>query len=301
MANGSVKLYPKLKGGGFSDVLAKVNRRSIYIEIGNLTESKPEEKIQQILDASAKHLGEKLRINCYLHIEVDTSEFVFDEGKFDVDKSISKLTSEIDKYVVHKLAGFKGLIIINELVNIISNLPIYEELRKTIVLPPDIEEDLNLIKDSKIKDWIGFSNLDKLGASKLIKSIIGAPSSTLLVEIHTEGFYPSPSAKAERESFINHIIRNVTGQLEEEQIQPEEPNIIIVQGHNWTTWIGGFELVCNSVQKFFEERKEKYLSGIGVFDNDFENIIYVNNKYVETSSKLNQSEVTQSGFRWVEI
>ncbi len=295
----NVALYPKLQGGGFSDVLAKINGRSVYIEVGNLADSEPEKKIQQILDASAEYVGKKLT-DCYLYIEVDTAEFVFDDkGRFDVDKSISKLNSEIDKYGVHELAGFKGSIILNDLVNMISNLSIYEELRKTIQLPQDIEDFLNLMNDSKIKEWIGYCDPSRIGASKLIKSIMGAPSSTLLVTIHTEGFYPSKASKAERDSFINHIMRNVEGQLKEEQIQPDEPNIILVQGHNWTTWAGGFEIVCSRIQKFFEERKEKYLSGIAIFDTDFDNVMYVNNKYVEASSKLDQSEVTQLGFRWV--
>jgi hypothetical protein len=292
IGEGNVKLYPKLKGGRFSDVLAKVNGRSIYIEIGNLTESLPEKKIQQILDNSSKHLGEKLGINCncYLQINVDTAEFIVDKGRLDVDKSIKKLNSEIDKYGVHKLAGFKGLITLDDFVSIC------EESRKITLLPPNIEEFLNFINDSKIKDWMGSSHPDKLGTTKLIKSIGGAPLPTLLVEIHTEGLYPSKAAMAERDSFINHIIRNVEGQLMEEQIQPDEPNIIIVQGRNWTIW-GEFELIGNRIQKFFEYRKEKYLSGIAVFE-DFHNVMYVNNKYVEASSKLNQSEVNQLGYRW---
>ena len=133
---------------------------------------------------------------------------------------------------------------------------------------------------------------------RVIKSIIGAPLLTLLVEIHTEGLYPSKAAMAERDSFINHIIRNVEGQLKEEQIQPDEPNIIIIQGRNWTIW-GEYELICSRIQKFFEERKEKYLSGIAVFETDFVDVMYVNNKYVEASSKLNQTEVNQLGFKWV--
>lgn len=305
----NIELYPKLKGGGFSDVLAKVKGRSIYIEIGNLTESKPEEKIQQILDASAKHIGEKLGINCYFHIEVDTAEFVFDNGRFDVDKSISKLTSEIDKYGLHKLAGFNGLIIIGELIDMISNISIYEELSKKITLPPNIEEYLNLMNDAKIKTWIGYYNIGKLGASKLIKSIIGAPLSTLLVEIHTEGFYPSKAAMAERESFINHIIRQVKEQLDEEQIQPNEANIIIVQGFNWTIWgEEEFESIFSRIHKFFESNQGKYLcgkflSGIAVFEgfnNDFNNVMYVNNKYVDPLSKIDQSDVEQLGFKWFE-
>lgn len=299
LGNDNVKLYPQLQGGGFSDVLTTLNGKSVYIEIGNLGESKPGTKIQEILDTSAKYLGEQLGTSCYLQVEIDTAEFVFDENILNVEKSISKLTSEIDKYCVQKLAGFKGIIFLDDIIEMIKNLSVYEEMEKIGLLLPQDKERLTLVNESKIKEWNSCCNLETLGSSKLIKSIIGSPSQYLLIEIHTENFYPSKAAMLEQGSFVNHILRNVRRQLDEEQIQPNEPNIIIVQAYNWiVSGIENFEPIRNGIIKFIEDNKQDYLSGIGVFSNDFENTLYISNEYALTQSKLNESEIAQLGFKW---
>lgn len=298
LGNDNVKLYPELQNGRFSDILVKINGKSVYIEIGNLGISEPEKKIQKILDNSAKYLGKQVSTPCFLEVEIDTAEFVFDENILNVKKSISKLTSEIDKYCVQKLAGFKGIIFLDDIIEMIKNLSVYEEMEKIGLLLPKDKERLNLVNESKIKEWNSCCNLETLGSSKLIKSIIGHPSKYLLVEIHTENFYPSKAAMLEQGSFVNHILRNVRGQLEEEQIQPNEPNIIIIQAYNWiASGIENFEPIRNGIIKFLDENKQDYLSGIGVFSNDFENILYVSNKYALTQSKLNDSEIAQLSFK----
>ncbi|VVB94618.1 Uncharacterised protein [uncultured archaeon] len=296
----NVELYPKLQNGRFSDVLITLNGKSVYIEIGNLGEGKPQKKIQSILDASAEYLGQKLGTTCYLEIEIDTAEFVFDGNIMNVEKSISKLNSEIDKYGIQKLAGFEGWFMLEEIIEMVRSLSLYEDIDRTSLLLPQDKELLNLVKDSRMNEWISYCNSSKLVASKLIKSIIGSPSKYLLVEIHTENVYPSRAAFLEQGSFVNRIIRHIIKQVyEEKQIQPNKPNIVLVQCYNWiASGIENFEPIHTGLMKFFDDVKEKNLSGVAVFSTDFDNTMYISNKYAVTESKLNESDIAQLGFRW---
>ena len=295
----NVKLYPKLASGGFSDICVKVNNKSVFLEVGNLSESLPERKIQQIIDASAKHLGKQLTTVCYLQLRIDTAELAFDnEGKIEVDASIRKLNSEIDDLKLHKLAGFKGFFNIGDIAYMLAYQSTLRNMEQW--LNPRERELLNLIDNEKIKDWLSSFDPKFLQKAKIIKGIIASPgTSTLLVEVHTESFFPSRAAMSERESFLNHIVRNIKTQITERQLQPNAPNIILIQGHHWTMFGFDFfslEPLHTRIQNFFEERREAYLSGVGIFGTDFEKAVYMRNNYATEYSQLDKEDITKLGF-----
>ena len=113
-------------------------------------------------------------------------------------------------------------------------------------------ERLELIDKSKLKSWINSCKNEIVKGSKLIKSIICGWSKTLLVEVHTEGVYPSAAALKEQDSFINHIIRHIKTQLSEQQLQPNSPNIIVIQGYSWI--ILGFGDVLQDTKSLYIRR-----------------------------------------------
>lgn len=301
----NVELYPQLESGGFSDIYVKVNKKSVYLEVGNLGESLPQSKIQQIIDASAKHLGEKIGTQKdYLQLIIDTAELVFDdEGNIEVDTSIGKLNSEIDMLALHKLAGFQGFFELDDIAYIIANQPLYKKMEQWLTASD--RRLLDLINNGKIRSWLTCFDPRLLKKAKLIKGIIaGTGASTLLVEIHTKEFFPSKAAMSERKSFLNHIIRNIKTQITEHQLQPNAPNIIIVQGYHWTMFGFGlfdFELLYTQIQKFFEKRREEYLSGVVIFGTKFEEALYISNNYATESSRLDKEDVAKLGFRLLEL
>ena len=301
----NVELYPQLESGGFSDICVKVNEKSVYLEVGNLGESLPQRKIQQIINASAKHLGEKINTQKdYLQLIIDTAELVFDhEGNIKVDNSIRKLNSEIDMLALHKLAGFQGFFELNDVAYIIANQSLYKKMEQW--LTPHDRKLLDLINNEKIRSWLSYFDPTLLKKAKLIKGIIaGTGASTLLVEIHTKEFFPSKAAMSERKSFLNHIIRNIKTQIKEHQLQPNAPNIIIVQGYHWTMFGFGLfdlELLYTRIQKFFEKRREEYLSGVVIFGTKFEEALYIGNNYATESSRLDKEDIVKLGFRFLEL
>lgn len=294
-----VNIYPKLTLGGFSDILIKLGSKDVYLEIGNLGESLPEKKIKEILNAAAKYLGEKIRTSCYLRIEVDTAELVFDtQGRIDEKKSIKKIISEIDRLGIHRLAGFDESIILKDLSLIIQNKEIFEKLYE--LLPPIEKENLELIKKPYIKEWIE-EYKDQIRESRLIKSIIGAKSKYHLIEIHPKNVYPSEAAEAEINSLINRIIRHIKDQLR--QIELHKPNIIAIQVSNWTFLVRDISdnKIYTRIREFLNQRKERYLSGVILFTEDFEDAIFIPNAYASKVSKLSYEELEQLGINCKKI
>jgi hypothetical protein len=300
----NVTLFPELSNGGYSDIGINLNSGMMYLEVGNLGKSVPEIKMEQILNASVEHLGQKTDMICYLCLIIDTAELVFDaKGRIDVDASIKKLNSEIDDLHIHKLAGFEGFFDLNEISYLIANKELYEKMKQWL-LPRD-QELLDVINNPIITKWLGNFDATLLGKVKLIRSIIaGRGKSTMLVEIHTEGIYPSEAAKSELESFLNHIIRNVKAQIAEQQLEPNTRNIVVVRGHNWLMSLFDPDELSQlhvALQKFYEEKKEDFLSGVVVFDDDLDKAVYVNNDYAKEPSKLTKEDVAKLGFTWLQF
>ncbi len=297
----NVELYPQLDSGGFSDICVKINGKKVYLEVGNLGESLPESKIQDVVNASAKHLGEKIHTLAYLCLIIDTAELVLDdEDKIDVDASIKELNSEIDMLEIHKLAGFEGFFDLDDMSYMVANLSLYEKMEK--LLSSADRRLYDLIGNPKIKSWLNCFDPTLLKKAKLIKGIIaGKGGSTLLVEIHPEKFFPSKASISETESFLNHLARHIETQITEGQLQPSAPNIIAVQGFHWIAF--GFDLsspseLYESIQKLFEKRKEKYLSGVIVFQKEVEKGVYISSTYATKSSQLVKEDIDKLGLRW---
>ena len=301
----NVELYPRLKSGGFSDVVVKVNGKEVYLEVGNLGKSLPENKIQRIIDASAKHLGEQIDTPCYLQVEINTAELEFDnEGRIDVGASITKLNSEIDMLSLQKLAGFNGWFAIESIADTLANQPLYARFEQ--MLTPRNHELLDLVKSEKIRDWLSCFGPSLLKKAKLVTSVIGGTTSNLLAEIHTRGVFPSEAAISERKSFLNHIVRNVETQMGEQQLQPGSANIIIVQGYHWIffnfeTGILGLEPLYERIWTFLNEKREGHLSGIAFFSAEFEGALYISNNYASESSLLSREDIAKLGLRWLEL
>ncbi|MDH5770783.1 MAG: hypothetical protein OEZ25_05820, partial [Candidatus Bathyarchaeota archaeon] len=295
----NVELYPKLNDGGFSDVCLRVNDKKIYLEIGNMWKSLPERKIQKITNASAEYLGKKLQIPvAYLCLIIDTAELVVDDkGRIDVDSSIRKLTSEIDMLALHNIAGFEGFFDFKDMANMVRHRSLYERMRES--LSSSDRRLYDLISNAKIQRWLDCFDAKELEKAKLIKGIIaGKGGSTLLVEVHPEKFFPSKASTLEIQSFLKHLVRHVETQIEEGQIQPKAPNIIAVQGFHWIVY--GFDLsnlneLYERIQRFFEKRKEKYLSGVVVFQKEIERGAYFSNPYAAKFSELNKEILERIG------
>ena len=106
LGQSNVSVYPRLTSGRFSDILVNLVGRRVYIEVGNLSSSKPEKKIQELLDKGASYLWSRLSSRCFLDLEIDTAELVFNNQRhISAPKSLAKLKQEIDRMRLSDLAG----------------------------------------------------------------------------------------------------------------------------------------------------------------------------------------------------
>lgn len=293
-----VEIYPRLSTGKFSDILVKLETKNVYLEVGNLGESLPEKKIQEIVDEAAKYLGEKLKNPCYFRVTIDTAELVFDQnGYIDVKESIRKIISEIDRLCLYKLAGFEGSIKLRDIAFVLSKV---ELLKKVNLIDHTTKKYLKLIEKPHVKQWVNSCREQIVQGSKLICSIKCYKLGAILVEVHTNFFYPSSAAEAELNSIINHVVRHIKGQLEEEQLQPNSPNIIVIQSGKLDIFylMFGFPPInqlYKKIKKFFHNRREKNLSGIILFSTDFDKLIFIANDQAGKKSKLTKNEVEKLG------
>lgn len=114
--------------------------------------------------------------------------------------------------------------------------------------------------------------------------------------------FPSKTAILDRESFLNKIVRKAESQIEEEQIEPNKPNIIMIKAIHWLVFISECECLTELKKKmidFFSETKEQYLSGVAIFGNDFERTIFIENPSVAETSKLEKEDIEKLGFQWI--
>lgn len=299
----NVALFPELSNQGYSDISVNIAGKKTYIEVGNLGPSIPEIKIEQILRASVKHLGEKINKICYLCLIVDTAEFVFGaESRIDVDASIRKLNGEMDDLHIHELVGFEGFFDLGDIFSIIADKKSYEKMKQWLALTD--QRLLSVVNNPIVEKWLDSFDRELLRRTNLIKGVIaGQGKSTMLIEIHTEGMYPSAAAKSELESFLCHITRNVTAQITEQQLEPNASNIVVVRGRNWLMSLfdpDELDKLYTALKKFYKEKDEGYLSGVVVFDDDLDKAVYVNNDYAKEISRLTREEVVKFGFKWLQ-
>jgi hypothetical protein len=301
-----VEIHPELQTGKKSDILVKLDAKGAYLEVGNLAPSLPERKIKRILDAGAKYLGSKLRDGVALLVNIDTTELLVQDSneRIDEEKSVKKLNSEIDRLGIDRVAGYEGTIDLDELASALSTKELWKPLLKKMpaFVFSNERNALDLMEAPATARWIDSCGDEIAKGSKLIKSISRYSFKFLLVEIHEEMVYPSPAALSERDSFIRHFIRHVKSQIG--QLQPNSPNIIVVQGFNWLIFGLGEDLenigsLCLKVREFLDIERQENLSGIAIFERDFAKTTFIPNEHAKEASKLTSDEIEKIGMHMV--
>jgi len=308
----SVEIFPELTNGKISDVLLRLNGKEIYFEVDNLGERLFELKIKKILTSAEKHVEAKNEEMGYMKITVDTTNFVFDQDIIDESKSSEKLKNEIDMLALDKLSGFEGVISLKTFGEYVINRKRFEEIRELGVSLSPVEE--NLLKNSHIQRWLNNFNNKHLGDVQIIKSLgcrrIEGGGTNVQVRPNNDFFSTNPrftSSKAasvlDRDAVINQIVRKAGSQIDDdEQIEPEKPNIIMIKAVHWLVFISEPECLPELKKKmmeFFRKRKEKHLSGVAVFGTNIDETIFIENPFAAESSKLEKEEINKLGFHWV--
>jgi hypothetical protein len=291
----NVELWPDLDNGGESDVKVKFGRREVYIEVGNLSLSLPEKKIQKILDDSAAKIIETLDRG-YNHLTVVSSEFEFDEnGYINVEKSVEKICGEVERLKLGNLVNYTGGINFSQLAYVVENEELLMHLEPLVLR---YEDEFNIINTEPGKSWVVSCRDELIKGSNLLTGFIRSNSNNNVVEVHTEGFYPKTASLAEQNSFIRHVKSHIDGQLH--QMQPSKCNIIYVQGDNWTLFgimdILGRNPLYREVKKYLEDKGISELNGVVIVRSDFNKPVFVYNESCDQTICFPHDQLSQLGF-----
>lgn len=301
---GNLTLYPELEHGRYSDVQLVLDGQTIYIEIGNLSQSLPENKINKILLDCAEHLGKQVS-HSHLQIMVDTAGFKFsDNDVLDDYASIEQLNSEIDGLKLSQLAGYEGFFEISHILWLLENKDLFKKFtfeRENLDDAPLFVKLIEISNNPIAQNWINSLDLNELQKAKIVTGVIGSSlpkDFPLLVEIHTEGLYPSQAGRAGIQSFINHLIRHVINQLP--QIQPHAPNIVAVRVSKFMlTSLSLFAEIGNlqrEISQLFDKIKNEHILGIALYHDSLKNAVFFNNPFVGANSRINDGQLAKLGF-----
>jgi hypothetical protein len=290
-----VEIWPGIDSGGESDLKVNFGGRDVFIEVGNLSHSLPEQKLQSILDASSNQII-KILNKGYNVLTVCTSEFVFDKEKIDVDSSISKICSEVERLKLGGLIGYAGGLDFSQLAYVVGNEQLLKDLGN---LTHGFDDEFKLMENEPGKSWLASCREELAKGSRLLTDFVRSDSKNNVVEVHTESFFPSPAALAEQKSFIGHVKRHIDGQLH--QIQPGNCNIIYVQGDNWILFglldeIGENPLY-GEVKTYLKEKRIPVLNGVAIVRADFDHPVFVYNDVCDQSVCFTREQLEQLGFQ----
>jgi len=229
-------------------------------------------------------------------LTVCSSEFFFHEEKLDVDESINKICSEVDRLNLSGLIGYAGGLNLSQIAYVVKNEQLLKDLGP---LMHGFDDEFRIIENDPGKSWVASCREELAKGSKLLTDFVRAESKNNVVEVHTEGFFPSAAALAEQKSFIGHVKRHIEGQLN--QLQDGKCNIIYVQGDNWLLFSLmdeiGEDPLYGEVKNYLKEKGIAILNGVAIVRSDFDDPVFVYNDNCNQSVCYTRDQLVEIGFK----
>ena len=298
----NIHFHPDVENENESDLQVIINDTSINCEITNLATGLPEQKIKQIFKAVTEYLGSKInRRNYGLRLHINTYELCTDhQGQIDVERSITLLKAEIDRLQLEHIEGFEGYLTLER----IDWLVKHQDYTLNGSLDMIDRKILGNLGKPPLSDWIPLIR-QELSKNSPIVAIDGGffeKDCEPLIEIHSDDHYPSRSGEAEKQSFLNHIIRRINDKVEHGQLVSDTPNVIIIQAHNWLFSIYeytemDFQPIRDKIISYFEDIRSKSLSGVLIFSIDFDKGIFIPNPHSSNNNQLSEEQLANLQFR----
>ena len=298
----NINFHPNVDNENESDLEVIINGTSINCEITNLATGLAEQKIKQIFSALTEYLGTKINRRKYgFRLHINTFELCRDhEEKIDVETSIRLLKAEIDRLQLEHLEGYEGYFTFDRIDWLLKHQGNTWD-GSLDMIDREIIDNLNTPPLSK---WIPLVQ-HELSKNSPIVAIDGgffAKDSKPLIEIHSDDHYPSRSGEAEKQSFLNHIIRRIDEKIKHGQLISDVPNVIIIQAYNWLFSVyeyteSDFQPIRYKIISYLEDVKPASLSGVLIFSIDFDNGIFIPNQHASVTSQLSTKHLVNLQFR----
>lgn|GEM_PF-4474367 len=281
------------------DLRITIDNGPVVFEITAVSEGLAEKKIREIFNDVADHILKDLQNSYGIYLTIDCHKLVKDDkGRIDVDRSIEKIIRFIEKF--NLVSVFQTVRNIN-FRNLVRNLPKDRTLYECRHLMRFSGEPFyDKIEEETVKSFAKSVKVQEIDSSP-IDSVVSVVEKYPVVQIQSMKFYPSESAFEEEDAFLNHVIRSICHKLEEDQFDPNSPNVLVVEASNWTLFGYAsekdrvisqrhFEPIKEKIVEFLKERRVPYLSGVIIFENIFPSGRFISNPSVDAKFELSCKE-----------
>lgn len=301
----NVQYEPSIPNGKNSDIRVCLNGRDIYLELSSITESKPNKKIQSILDDVAKYLFCKVKTNSFFHFEIwiDTTKLIHTDGHIDEEKSKKLLSDWIDKLHIHELVGCNELLYLTDyrshsgimeysqksLIDYPWHRPFMKELFKQHIINNWASKIT--VADTVLSPFVSISCSDKVTSSS-VTIHEDAMHSTHEELVNSNKFSDIQTGKMQEDSFFNQISRKILYKINEEQYKRGTPVIFVIYGELWSnsyeTDSDDFSKIETIVKKVLNPHP--HISGVLLYHTDYTNGKFIHNPNADPNIKITDSE-----------
>jgi hypothetical protein len=291
----NVDLYPSLPG---SDIVAKIHDREICFEVTAVFPGKTEETLKKICRGIAKGLHSRIKdTQRYFRLEIQTGNLPKNrQGQFRIRQSIDKVLRSFDELGLVTLVPIFGNFHLQQASDYIVHSILPEKLFLSYTKGLD-----RGFRSKRFKSFIKLLDQDALKTSP-IRYFVTGKANYLIAEVGCESIYPTQPAKDEQEAFLDRLQRRILTKLSKPgQIILGKPNILVVNGTNWT--IHGYDFssnvfereiefapVKNTIRRVLLQNRPPNLSAIMIYENDFRNARIVANRFARKESRLSAYE-----------
>ncbi len=293
----NIEPEPQLSSGKFADVKILFKGEPVYLEATALNKRATERKLETIFRQIAETVWSRLSGDFVVHIEIDTSNLIFNTEGIDVAKSIdkiinflddTKLTSLfIDDFMLDFAWGLMGLD---------QNKTLYDQKLR---IGPYLRELYERIEEDPFLDFAKNTKPSQF-AECPVASFWCSLAGNRVVQVGDREVSPSTIAGIERTAFLSHMSRKLKEELD--QVEPGAINVIVLQAANWST--SGyeaekifadisFEVIKKHVDCFLSSNICRDLSAIGVYEENFHGSRFFLNPIATSKSQVSLTFLEQ--------
>lgn len=294
-----ITIEPKLTTGRKPELKFSDGSSEVYVEQTNVDLGVTDRKLEEIFTEASRAVWSEIKDSIIVNFEIDTSRLSWDsDGSLDIEQStnliiqsIKNLNLAIFFHNYGKHFSLENLTRIStpekKLIETKSVLPYYGDMGELLSEKISQEPFKSFCETVTVRDL----------AESPVAHFYSVPAYYPLVEMSARGIFPSESALAERDGFVNRIIRSVKKKIEVSQRVVNKPNLLFVKAQNWT--VHGYSTDRNAIiadlefnhietriTEFLEQAKVNDLSAVIIYEDSPSHGRIIINKYAKGDAVL---------------
>jgi hypothetical protein len=250
-----------------------------------------EERLRKICRGIAHELYSRIGTKRYLRIEIQTSTLPRDtKGRFRIKPSIRHVVDSFNKLQLTTLLKAFGNFHLSDTFTYIEYSQLPKKLRDSYYKGVD-----KGFRSYAFRKFLKSVSLDDLKDSPIVYFLSGR-SNYSIAETACQLVFPSQPALDEQKAFLDKVERKITEKIRKSQFVPDQPNVLVVNGSNWT--VHGYDLsrspdwdvestpIRKVLRRVVGERRPPSLSSVLIYEDDFQEARMIENRFAKRQSRL---------------